>query len=179
MMLRTIAILVGLFATTCLAQTRPTTQPAASGFAPISYFNDRCGTCHGDYANYMGRQFGARHAAEGKLRQIVHEMVVGPAQSELTDAETEILTAYHRSILDGRPFVVVTKIEGNTISGEATPESRLELRIGDQRREIPVEEHRWSIEVQGDVQDAVLVARLGEVETTVAIGAEAYSHPKE
>lgn len=128
----------------------PATQPAAKLSAeqleyarrPITYFNDKCGKCHGNYGSYWLEGVIAG-LSEKKLRDVVDEMAAGPAQAPLEGLALEAQVAYHRSLADGKPFVTAFH-EKDVWVGEVTPGSRVILIIEGREVAAEVAEHRWT-----------------------------------
>ena len=87
------------------------------GFAPLSYFAANCARCHGPNGSFYGDSF-ARTRDDASLRQIVHDMAFGPAQAPIDDPKLEVLTAYHRSLIDKKPFLSLSSaVVGSTAKG--------------------------------------------------------------
>jgi len=126
----------------------PATAATPVGFGPIGYFENHCARCHGPYGSFYGDEFAA--SLEGDhLREVVKEMVFGAAQSSLEDPEIDLLTAYHRSMVAGEPFVVV--LEGTPeLAGEVTPGAALLLVLESGEVAARVDGHNWTADVQGD-----------------------------
>ncbi len=83
-------------------------QPT-SAFKPIDYFQESCVRCHGPY----GSNYDIKHMAQSsdeKLRAVIHAMAEGPGQAPLDARQLEIETAFHRSLIDGKPFVTLTSL---------------------------------------------------------------------
>ena len=118
---------------------------------PISYFNARCGSCHGNYGSFWGEGFAAALDEQG-LREVVDEMAAGPAQAPLEGLALEVQVAYHRSLVDQKPFVTAY-VENGKLAGEAAPGSTVSLMVDGQERPATLTKHSWS----GDVQRASAV----------------------
>ena len=140
---------------------------------PISYFNAECGNCHGDYGSFWGEGFAAELSDE-QLHKIVDEMAAGPAQAPLKGIALEVQVAYHRSLVDQKPFIVAWKGEDGIWQGEVTPGSTVTLG-GDAAK---VEGHTWKA---GADTEAVRVKK-GDQETVLSLekssAGVAYSHAK-
>ncbi len=126
-------------------------QPAAAaatplGFGPIGYFENHCARCHGPYGSFYGDEFAA--SLEGDhLREVVKEMVFGAAQSSLKDPEIDLLTAYHRSMVAGEPFLVVMQVAPE-LGGEVTPGAAVMLLLESGEVAAKVDGHGWTADVQ-------------------------------
>ena len=147
------------------AATAPATQPLTAeqleyARRPISYFNDNCGKCHGSYGTYwLGGVLAG--LGEQKLREEVDLMAAGPARAPLEGLALEAQVAYHRSLVDGRPFVTVFR-EPSGLAGEVTPGSRVLLMSSGREQEAEVTEHRWS----SSLRDATAVRVVRDGATT-------------
>lgn len=135
---------------------------------PITYFNDKCANCHGDYGNFWGEGFAADFEDEA-LREIVEEMAEGPAQAPLDEGALDVQTAYHRSLVDGKPFLVAWR-EDDGWRGEVTPKSKIELADGS--GEATVEGHQWSLDADADE----LVVMLDDARTRLALDEKSQRH---
>jgi len=157
-------------------EPRPATESSAPGFKPIAYFQEKCARCHGPYGMFYGDEFG-KSLNDAELRHIVHDMVFGAAQSSLSEAEVNVLTAYHRSLVQGSPFLVVTSA-GPRASGEASSGATLEIQNGDERVPVELIEHSWTANVPADASNATISATLNGVRTTIPLKAGEVSHPE-
>lgn len=149
-------------------------SPSPETLRPITYFNDKCANCHGNYGSFWGEGFAAE-LSDAELHEIVEEMAAGPAQAPLDEAALAVQTAYHRSLVDGRPFIVAWR-EGETWRGEVTPKAK--VRAGS--AEADVKGHAWTFD--GDVDE--LTVLLGDATTTLSLDEKQrhgvwYSHRKE
>lgn len=126
--------------------------PQTTNFAPLDYFNDKCARCHGNYGSFYGPNF-AKGKTDAQLAQVVQEMCVGPAQAPISPHDLEVLTAWHRALRDGKPFVASVRFENSVLSGEATPGSSvsLETTTGEQSV-VPLNGHKWSAGLPEGVQ---------------------------
>ena len=141
---------------------------------PISYFNAKCSSCHGDYGNYWGEGFAA-DKTDKQLREVVDEMCAGPAGAPLEGKALDVQVAYHRSLVDNKPFVSVFS-DGGKLAGEATPGSAVTLRVGDRDVAATLDGHRWTSDAEA--AESVTVRKDGR-ETMLRLGegrAVAFSH---
>jgi hypothetical protein len=128
----------------------PASQPVVDGeqldFArrPITYFNQECGSCHGNYGSFWGEGFAAAYDDAG-LREVVEEMAAGPAQAPLEGQALDVQVAYHRSLVDGKPFVTIFT-SGEGLAGEVTPGSEVVLIVDGREQPATVEKHAWRSE---------------------------------
>lgn len=147
---------------------------------PITYFNARCGACHGNYGSYWLEGVLA-NLSDDELRTVVDEMALGPAQAPLEELALDVQVAYHRSLIDGRPFVSAFR-SNSGLAGEVTPGSRVVLITPSGEREARVEGHAWT----SDAKDAARVrVATGSLSTELAVhsarsprGHVLYSHAK-
>ncbi len=168
----------GDISTTLPAQPGPIEQAdsAATGevFSPIAYFEAHCARCHGSYGKAYGENFG-KNLDERALFRFVKEMTEGPADEPLEGSELESLVAYHRSLIDGRPFVFVVASDKAKITGEVTSGATLQLIDGSgTKHEVVVEGHKFT--AKGDFSgEFELIARSNSRETRLK-SAQKHSH---
>lgn len=141
--------------TTAEASVSPDVPPI--DFKPISYFNDRCGSCHGNYGSFWGEGF-VRDLKDAELRTVVKEMAEGPAQAPLEDQPLAALVAYHRSLTDGSPYLILTRREGSQLAGEVTPGATVVIQSGDQTIPARVDQHSWAVTLDATDGDWTLIA---------------------
>lgn len=147
-------------------------------FAPLDYFEKRCASCHGPYGSFYGDSFGAA-LSDARLREVIHEMSEGPAGAPLKASELEAMTAYHRSLIRRQPFVVVTGIRDNILSGEVSPGSRILLIDQGKRVPVSIEGHTWEAELPGgrpSFERSVLYVTGKGKAVTLRPGEHRYSH---
>lgn len=138
--------------------------PKATHFAPLDYFEANCARCHGPNGSFYGAEFGKGLKDDAALRHIVQEMAEGPGNAPLSPENLEILTDFHRSLRDGKPYIVLVSAQKSesclTLSGEATPESKITLENGKEVLAVKLEGHKWSVSVPPnfDVEKASLRA---------------------
>lgn len=118
--------------------------PKRAPFAPITYFNTTCASCHGPYGAAFGPTFG-RGLTDHALKDKVEEMVFGPSQSTLQPDELDQLTAYHRSLVRKSPFVSVAERKADRLAGEVTPGSTIRVQFGDRIVQADVTGHTWTV----------------------------------
>ncbi len=163
------------------AAPTPTLQPIAPGqktgapcvtkFAPLAYFNEKCARCHGQYGSFYGDDFG-KGQSDAQLHQSVDEMASGPAQAPLSAHDVDVLTAWHRALRDGKPFVAVVSAapdgDGFQLQGEISPGATLEIN----GENIEVKDAKWTARVGAGALK--LRARKGEATTEVEASAAAF-----
>jgi hypothetical protein len=155
--------------------TRPTSAPAKSpvAFGAITYFNAHCMNCHGPAGSFFGEKFVAKKRSDEELKKMVKDMAEGPGQEPLDDEPLETVTAFHRSLLDGKPFVSITERTGTKISGEVSPGASVTVIAGDQTVSAQVKDHEWSAEVKA--APLRVIAKLKDRETTLDVS-QPHSH---
>ena len=161
-------------------EAHPPVQPL--GFAPMSYFEDKCARCHGSYGSFYGDSFG-KNLSDDELQKVVREMAEGPAMAPLEPAQLDLETAYHRSLVDGRPFLVVTEEDekSSTLKGETTPGATVEVEAGAHAVAATVDEHQWSVTLPKTGTDWTklqVTAKKGDATTTLDLSEQTFSHQK-
>jgi hypothetical protein len=102
---------------------------------PMMTFERTCARCHGPRGMFYAVPFEHEGAA---LRKVVKEMMTGPAGLDPTDPDVDAMLAYHRSMRQDRPFVIVTNPaafrtgQTRALRGEVDPDAELQLTLGDQ-----------------------------------------------
>ena len=107
---------------------------------PVRSFEKNCARCHGPQGSFYGEAFGQRERED--LRYIIEEMMFGPAFLSPSPADVHAMTAYHRALSNGEPFVCITKIDtlNKTIKGEVIPGNQLFIKQdGDKLKKIAVD----------------------------------------
>ncbi len=138
--------------------------PKPTNFAPLDYFEENCARCHGPNGSFYGTEFGKGLKDDDALRHIVKEMAEGPGNAPLSPENLEILTDFHRSLRDGKPYIVVVEARKSEkcliLSGEATPDSQITLENGKEVVAVKLEGHKWSVAVPPnfDIEKASLRA---------------------
>ncbi len=99
-------------------------EPVNLTLPPVATFDRACARCHGPEGSFYGRGF-ASHPDE--LRQVIDEMMRGPAFLDPTESDVEAMTAYHRALAADEPFVAVTNaadaVAGEPIEFDASPDA--------------------------------------------------------
>lgn len=126
--------------------------PQTTNFAPLDYFNDKCARCHGNYGSFYGPNFG-KGKTDAELAKVVKDMCEGPAQAPISDHDLEVLTAWHRALRDGKPFVASVRFDNGVLSGEASPSSSVSLTTTTgEKAGVPLNGHKWSAGLPEGVQ---------------------------
>ena len=79
---------------------------------PVETFADNCASCHGPNGSFYGEKFGSREDEE--LKKFVEEMMRGPAFLKPSEADIKAMTAYHRALSAGEPFICVTDYDSTS-----------------------------------------------------------------
>lgn len=115
--------------------------------APVSTFEESCANCHGPQGSFYGEAFA--QLAEPELREFVHDMMVGPAFLSPTEVEVDAMTAYHRALSAGEPFICISALEragdGVTVRGECTPDAALRLAAPREQAIAAESDGRWQL----------------------------------
>jgi hypothetical protein len=153
-------------------------------FRPISYFQANCAMCHGDYGPYLGAEMGQRHD-DRMLRRTLDDMAFGPANAPIEEHELDILLAWHRSLIDGRPFVILNQVTTDEddgawvrLSGETFPGTRITIQHPAGEVAAEVDRHRWHAMLPAGTspQSIVLHAQRGQAQTILDLSQAAHSH---
>ena len=108
-------------------------------------------------------------------------MAAGPSQAPLEGRALEVQVAYHRSLIDGRPFLTVFR-DADGLAGEVTPGSRVLLIVEGREQAAQVEEHRWKSSLRDasavratkdSVTTELTLQRLGQAQNSAVV----HSHP--
>ncbi|RYG66741.1 hypothetical protein EON80_14855 [bacterium] len=145
--------------------------PKTSGFAPLDYFSAKCARCHGPNGSFYGAKFGKGLKDDAALKDAVKAMCDGPGGAPLEDPQLETLTDFHRALRDGKPYIVAVELKEGTLSGEASPDSKITLESGTKTLDVTTEGNTWSVKVEPDFvwKGAKLRAVKGEVETVIEL----------
>lgn len=157
-----------------------TAQALSAG--PLAAFQQACASCHGPHGALYGRELG--RLSDAALAAKVREMIAVPARMSLPDRDVEALVAYHRSLVDGYPFICVTGFDGTTLKGEATPRSTVVVASGKLRQRVNLDDHgAWSFTYPPEVQRALprlgikIVAQSEQgLESLLDFGRAAFTH---
>lgn len=150
-------------------------------FQPLAYFDQHCSRCHGPFGSFYGKEF-ARDLSPAALQQKVAEMAAGPGGAPLSGDSLAALVAFHQSLSTQQPFIVVTKSDDDSLSGEVTPNVPLRISCGDQSTVLPVKGYQWAAEKPkwlGNCPPGSLRIAAGPAghESVLNPAESAYSHP--
>lgn len=107
-------------------------EPVNLQTGPLSQYDSGCARCHGEW----GSQYepGFHELGDERLRELVREMMLGPAQLQPSEAQVDAMTAYHRALQRHEPFVCIVNGadaaagRAEAVRGEASPDSTLVAR---------------------------------------------------
>ena len=77
--------------------------------SPVDIFNESCSGCHGEEGSAYGKNFAVM--SDDSLREIIKEMMYGPAQLTPSDEDIKAMTAYNKSISSNKPFAIIMNSE--------------------------------------------------------------------
>ena len=133
-------------------ESAPKTGLQPVDFAPLSYYDGKCARCHG----LEGSNYG--DILKGKDDKALHDgidaMAKGPGQAPLDESQLQIMTAWHRALVENAPFVHLMKVERGDktmLSGEATPDAKVILKSGASSFEAARDGVSWKIEAPKDL----------------------------
>ncbi len=157
-------------------------ESAPLDFAAISYYNDHCARCHGpDGVNYDLKHLA--QSSDEKLSQVIELMAENQGQAPLEARQIAAQMAYHRSFMDGQPFVILSRAKTENgqlqLSGEVTPESQVQICLEEKRYPAQVEDQNWSITLPAptDWKQVTIEVTKGNTKTELKAG-EGFSHQK-
>lgn len=158
--------------------TAPTSAPttartSTNGFGPITYYEEHCSRCHGQFGTGYLPDMDKR-LTDDALRKVILEMAEGPAAAPLDEAQLDAEMAYHRSFIDGTPFVART--DAKALKGEVTEGARVSVVVNGKTIPASVEGHTWSVNGAGS-GDARIIAEHDGKRTTLEPG-KPFSHGK-
>lgn len=110
----------------------------------ISLYDKACVRCHGPGGSFYGSDLGKGKSA-AQLRKMVWEMCIAQGGLTVSQREVDAMTAYHRSIMQNEPFIEITALTSTKVSGEATPETTLQLHSGSKTVLVQLTDNRWSV----------------------------------
>ncbi len=146
---------------------------------PIDYFEQKCARCHGTMGSFYGPDF-AKDLSDQELVQKIRDMAQGPAKAPLPERALAMQTAFHRSMVDGSPFLCVLRGGRTGYFGEVTPGSVVTLVQGKVTVLAKIDGFKWSSKVSPlDVTKPILIrARLKDRETQITWPKSTLSHTK-
>lgn len=135
---------------------------------PISTFEQSCSHCHGRAGALFILPFDHQGTA---LKQIVEEMLIGPAQLSPSTADVGAMVIYHEALADNKPFVIITNAKSfksgvtSTLRGEASQGAAVRIMTEDgNTREVASDSVGWYLE------DAPCLPLIVQVESQKGVG---------
>lgn len=159
--------------------TAPTTTPTTptvsttNGFAPIAYYDEHCSRCHGQFGTGYLPDMGKR-LNDDALRKVIREMADGPAAAPLDDAQLEAELAYHRSFLDGTPFIARVIASDADQAGEVTRGAALRAEVNGKSIPPSADGQTWKLPALIGASAKLIAEREGK-RTTLDPG-KPFSH---
>jgi len=127
--------------------SQPATAPSLLGYRPITYFQDHCANCHGDYGSTYDPAFNAK-LSDAQLAGAIRTMAEGPGRAPLTEEQVRVQVAYHRTLGEAKPFVTVAEVRREAdalhLSGDVSPEATVRVTVGERTIQAEVTEHEWT-----------------------------------
>lgn len=151
--------------------------PTPSGFGPLSYFQQACSRCHGPNGANYGDTFGA-DLSDTDLHQMVEDMAAGPGGKPLEGESLNAQVAFHRSLVDRHPFVIVTHFDQRNLQGETIPGAMIQITVNGKSYDATVSGHRWTIQFPPDIQlsQIQVSATRQDKKTEIDLSRQTYSH---
>lgn len=157
-------------------------ESAPQNYQAIGYFYEHCARCHGpDGVNYDLKHLA--QASDGKLREIITAMAENQGQAPLDARQVAVQVAYHRSFMDGKPFMILNSAKAENgqllLSGEATPESKVQICIGEKSYPATIEDQSWKaiLPIATNLSEVLIVATKGNAKTELK-ASDSFSHQK-
>ena len=140
----------------------------------MAYFEAHCAGCHGPDGMLFAPGMDERHPGPD-LAHIIDEMAAGPGMAPIDGPDLEAQVAFHRSLIDGRPFLAWTGQSGDAVAGEVTRGSRVRvLTPGGEAVDAEIDGFRWTANAAG--QGLVVEAAKGDATTTLHLNDAPHSH---
>jgi glucose/arabinose dehydrogenase len=158
------------------ASSAPTSKaPELPELAAISYFNANCARCHGPFGSFYGKR---SYHPYPVLAADIKQMAEGPSDAPLSEKALAAQVAYHQSLYDLKPFIAWVGQDGQLISGEVTPGSKVTIVSGGKPIDARVEDYRWSATLPDGVKPGQVEIRAQNAtgETVLALKNSPFSH---
>lgn len=134
----------------------------------ISLYDKACVRCHGPGGSFYGSDLGKGKTA-AQLRKMVWEMCIAQGGLTVSQREVDAMTAYHRSIMYTEPYIEVIAVTESSVTGEATPGTVLELRVGSKVLPVALTETRWNVLMDASKPATIIATRNGKT-TRLPVG---------
>lgn len=147
-------------------------------FDPIGYFNDHCQRCHGPGGSFYGEDFGKSHTA-GELHETVRQMTIGPGQAPLHGDSLNALVAYHRSLIQDSPFVLIATRQPDSLTGFVTAGATVQVITKNAAISGKVQGRQWKVSLPDSIESGTINhihAVLEGDTTTLSLDLFPFSH---
>ena len=158
--------------------TLPTSRPAnALAFPAMTYYDAACSRCHGPEGASYGPSLG-RHLDDAGLVKVTSDMASGPSQDPIHGRDLDTETAFHRALILGNPYLSVTKIDGNTWSGEVMVDAKVTIHVGGKDIPADVSDWNWTATLPEGTkpEDVTITAEVDNKTTTLHPAKSMYSN---
>lgn len=126
------------------AQTPPE-PPKPLKHGAIAYFRDHCQRCHGAFGGAYEDDF-TKGKTLAELTDVIKSMAAGQGGSPLTDSgELGAQVSFHYAIDKKRPFLDWTGQDGNVLTGEVTPDAKVDARYRLDSLDVQVKDGMWKL----------------------------------
>jgi mono/diheme cytochrome c family protein len=145
--------------------------------APVRYYERNCVECHG--ANGVMHDHSILAAmSEAQLRGTIREMARFEAEAPLNKKELDVMVAYHRSMIDHKPFVAAVGYINDTLVVETYFRNTLTAKANGKNLPVRKTEKKRYVSLNGaDLEDVTLTLKSREGKTTVLpLSKSVYSH---
>ncbi len=156
----------------------PTSRPASAlAFPAMTYYDTACSRCHGPEGASYGPSLG-RHLDDAGLIKVTSDMASGPSQDPIHGKDLDTETAFHRALIMGNPYLSVTKIDGNTWSGEVMVDAKVTLQVAGKEIPADVIDWNWTAIVPDGTkpEEVTITAEADNKTTTLHPAKSAYSN---
>ena len=156
----------------------PASRPAdALAFPAMTYYDTACSRCHGPEGASYGPSLG-RHLDDAGLVKVTSDMASGPSQDPIHGRDLDTETAFHRALIMGNPYLSVTKIDGNTWSGEVMVDAKVTLHVAGKDISADVSDWNWTATLPDGAkpEDVTITAEVDNKTTTLHPSKAMYSN---
>jgi hypothetical protein len=118
-----------------------------------------------------------------ELRQMVKQMLEGPAGMRPSEIVVDAMVAYHRALDDDRPFLCVTNGEtylagkADTLKGEVTPGATVTIEANGKTVSVLVAGHGWTL-ANPPCPPIRIIARQVQAQTVLRFPDSMWSHAR-
>ncbi len=109
---------------------------------------------------------------------MVEDMAAGPGGKPLEGESLNAQVAFHRSLVDRHPFVIVTYFDPGNLQGETIPGASVQVMANGKSYDATVSGHRWSIQLPPGIQlsQIKISATRQDKKTEIDLSRQTYSH---